>query len=201
MKDNMKKKKKKKSIWESMWILSSIYIVLSPFNILFAWLGLLCFFVPLFISIFRGNKAYCNKYCGRGQLLDLLGNKLKLSRKKPMPKWMKHKFFRYGFLTFFFIMFFNMLFNTFLVFREAATLKQIITILWTFKVPWKFYEFSSISPWITQFAFGFYSVMLTSTILGVITMALYMPRSWCVYCPMGTMTQVICKVKSNTNQL
>ena len=40
-----------------------------------------------------------------------------------------------------------------------------------------------------QFAFGFYSVMLTSTVLGMITMVLFKPRSWCVYCPMGTMTQ------------
>ena len=39
--------------------------------------------------------------------------------------------------------------------------------------------------------------MLTSTILGLITMALFKPRSWCVYCPMGTMTQLICMVKSS----
>lgn len=45
-------------------------------------------------------------------------------------------------------------------------------------------------------AFGFYSVMLTSTVLGLITMVLFKPRSWCVYCPMGTMTQLICKAKN-----
>ena len=32
-------------------------------------------------------------------------------------------------------------------------------------------------------------------VLGLITMVLFKPRSWCVYCPMGTMTQLICKVK------
>lgn len=52
------------------------------------------------------------------------------------------------------------------------------------------------APGVAQFAFGFYSVMLTSTVLGVITMVLFKPRSWCVYCPMGTMTQLICKAKS-----
>lgn len=45
-------------------------------------------------------------------------------------------------------------------------------------------------------AFGFYSVMLTSTVLGLVTMVLFKPRSWCVYCPMGTMTQLICKAKN-----
>lgn len=50
-------------------------------------------------------------------------------------------------------------------------------------------------PGVAQFAFGFYSVMLTSTVLGLVTMVLFKPRSWCVYCPMGTMTQLICRGK------
>lgn len=188
-------KKKKKHLYEYLWILSSLYLILGLFNILFAWLGLICFIVPLLISIVKGNKGYCNKYCGRGQLLDLLGNKLKLSRNKPMPKFLKSKYFRYGFLIFFLIMFINMVFNTYLVFQGTNTLKEVLTILWTFKLPWNFTDLSYVSSWIAQFSFGFYSLMLTSTLLGIITMALYKPRSWCVYCPMGTMTQGICIIK------
>ncbi len=188
-------KKKKKHLYEYLWILSSLYLILGLFNILFAWLGLICFIVPLLISIVKGNKGYCNKYCGRGQLLDLLGNKLKLSRNKPMPKFLKSKYFRYGFLIFFLTMFINMVFNTYLVFQGTNTLKEVLTILWTFKLPWNFTDLSYVSPWIVQFSFGFYSLMLTSTFLGIITMALYKPRSWCVYCPMGTMTQGICIIK------
>lgn len=190
-------KKNKKSIFQYLWVFSSLYLILGFFNILFAWLGLICFMVPLIISLFSGSKAYCNKYCGRGQLLDLLGNKLKLSRQKPMPVWMKHKYFRYAFLVFFMTMFVNMLFNTYLVFNGTQSLKQVITILWTFKLPWNLADLSTITPWVSQFAFGFYSIMLTSTILGIITMLLYKPQSWCVYCPMGTMTQGICKLKAS----
>ena len=73
-------------------------------------------------------------------------------------------------------------------------------ILWTFKVPWKIVTISGVTPWGYQFAFGFYSMMLTSTILGIIIMLLYKPKSWCVYCPMGTMTQLISKVKYNPNK-
>jgi len=188
-------KKKKTHLYEYLWILSSLYLILGLFNILFAWLGLICFIVPLLISIVKGNKGYCNKYCGRGQLLDLLGNKLKLSRNKPMPKFLKSRYFRYGFLIFFLTMFINMVFNTYLVFQGTNTLKEVLTILWTFKLPWNFTDLSYVSPWIAQFSFGFYSLMLTSTLLGIITMALYKPRSWCVYCPMGTMTQGICIIK------
>jgi len=189
-------KKKKKHLYEYLWILSSLYLILGLFNILFAWLGLICFIVPLLISIVKGNKGYCNKYCGRGQLLDLLGNKLKLSRNKPMPKFLKSKYFRYGFLIFFLTMFINMVFNTYLVFKGTNTLKEVLTILWTSQLPWNFTDLSYVSPWIVQFGFGFYSLMLTSTLLGIITMALYKPRSWCVYCPMGTMTQGICIIKN-----
>ena len=83
------------------------------------------------------------------------------------------------------------------MFAGAKDLKQIVTLLWTFKVPWRWaYHGTVLSEGVAQFAFGFYSVMLTSTILGFFTM-MFKPRSWCVYCPMGTMTQLICKAKNN----
>lgn len=191
---------KKKKWYDYLWIVSATYLILGFFNILFAWIGLLCFFIPLLIAVFGGDKMYCNKFCGRGQLFDLLGNKLGLSRKKDIPKFLRSKWFRYGFLIFFFIMFFNMLFSTYLVFEGTRDLKEVVTLLWTIKLPWNWaYHGTAVAPWVAQFAFGFYSVMLTSTVLGLITMILYKPRSWCVYCPMGTMTQTICKAKHRCN--
>ena len=80
---------------------------------------------------------------------------------------------------------------------STESLKEVVTLLWTFKVPWHWaYHGTLFSDGVAQFAFGFYSVMLTSTILGFVTMMLFKPRSWCVYCPMGTMTQMICQVKA-----
>lgn len=190
--------KTKKNWYDYLWIASLTYLILGFFNILFAWLGLICFFVPLIMAISGKDKTYCNKYCGRGQLFALIGGKFGLSRRKDVPKWLKTKYFRHGFLVFFFAMFFVMLFNTYLVFSGASDLKQVVTLLWIFKLPWHWaYHGTIISNGVSQFAFGFYSVMLTSTVLGFITMILFKPRSWCVYCPMGTMTQLICKAKHN----
>ena len=183
--------------YDYLWIWTTIYLCLGFFNILFAWLGLLCFFIPLIIAVCFGTKGYCNKYCGRGQLFALLGGRFGLSRRKDMPGWMKSKGFRYGFLVFFFAMFFVMLWNTWLVFAGAEGLNQVVTLLWTFKVPWHWaYHGTLVSDGVAQFAFGFYSVMMTSTILGLVTMMLFKPRSWCIYCPMGTMTQLICQVRN-----
>ena len=79
----------------------------------------------------------------------------------------------------------------------ARELSQVVTLLWTFRLPWDWaYGGQAPAPWTAQFAFGVYSVMLTSTVLGIVTMMLLKPRSWCVYCPMGTMTQLICQAKN-----
>ena len=189
----------KKKWYDYLWIFSTIYLILGFVNILFAWLGLICFITPLAISIIKGNKGYCNRYCGRGQLFSMLGGRFGLSRKKDMPRWMVSPWFRYGFLTFFMIMFGLMLWNTYLVFADVKSLKQVITLFWTFKVPWNWaYHGTLFSAGVAQFAFGFYSIMLTSTLLGLLTMVLFKPRSWCIYCPMGTMTQMICKIKNPT---
>lgn len=185
---------KQKHWYDYIWIFSVVYLALGFFNILFAWLGLICFIIPLLIAIIGGSKAYCNKYCGRSQLFEILGDKLELSRKKAPPKFLFSKLFRYVFLTFFMAMFIIMIYSVYLVFA-GATLKEAVTLLWMFKLPWNWVDTSFTSPWIAQFAFGLYGVMLTSTVLGLVTMLFFKPRSWCLYCPMGTMTQGICQLK------
>ena len=187
----------KKRWYDYLWILSALYLALGFFNILFAWLGLACFLIPLVMAVAGKEKGYCNRYCGRGQLFSLLGGRLGLSRKKNPPRFLRSRWFRYGFLAFFLIMFLLMLWNTLLVFQGARELNQAVTLLWTFRLPWQWaYHGTLFHSGVAQFAFGFYSVMLTSTVLGLITMALFKPRSWCVYCPMGTMTQLICRAQN-----
>ena len=185
---------KPKKYYEYLWIVEITYFILGFFNILFAWIGMIFFITPLAISMIKGNKSYCNKYCGRGQLFQILGKKC--SRNKPLPKFMKTSYFRYGFLIFFMLMFLNMILTTYLVFAGSANLAEVVTLLWTFKVDWSFANATSVAPWVAQYAFGFYSVMMTSTIIGIVTMIFFKPRGFCVYCPMGTMTQGICKLKN-----
>lgn len=187
---------KKKHWYDYLWILTITYFVLGFFNIMFAWLGMLCFMIPLLFAIIGGNKLYCNRYCGRSQLLDILGGKFKFSANKSVPAWLRSHGFRYGFLLFFMGMFANMLYSTYLVFAGAQSVNQAVSLMWTFNIPWYWAYSGSSSDWMGQFAFGFYSIMLTSTVLGIVTMLLFKPRSWCVYCPMGSMTQLICKMKN-----
>ncbi len=193
--------KNKKHWYDYLWIWAIIYFLLGFFNILFAWLGMIDFLLPLAIALIGGNKWFCNNLCGRGQLLSLLGGKFGCSLKKATPKWMTSKWFRYGFLAFFLTMFGNMLFQTYLVFAGSSSLKEAIKLFWTIRVPWGWtYTAGMVSDWIAQFSFGLYSLMLTSLLLGLIVMFFFKPRSWCVFCPMGTMTQGICKLKNKVNK-
>lgn len=190
-------KKNKKPWYQYLWIFTVAYTILGFFNILFGWLGMICFILPVIIAILGGDKTYCNKYCGRSWLFDLLGNKCHLSRKKDIPAFIRSKWFRYGFLVFFMAMFANMVYLTYTVFAGANEMREVVTLLWSVKVFWHWAAPSAaIAPWIVQYAYGFYSLMLTSIILGLLTMFLFKPRSWCVYCPMGTMTQMICQAKN-----
>lgn len=187
---------KKKHWYDYLWIWSILYFSLGFFNILFAWLGMLDFMIPILIAVFGGNKWFCNHMCGRGQLFARLGGSLKCSRQKSAPRFLASQWFRYGFLLFFLTMFGNMLFQTYLVFAGSKTLTETVKLFWTFRVPWQWaYTAGTTADWIAQFSFGFYSLMLTSTLIGLIVMVLYKPRTWCTFCPMGTMTQSVCKIK------
>lgn len=188
---------KAKHWYDYLWVWSIIYFALGFFNILFAWLGMIDFLLPMAIAFFGRNKWFCNHLCGRGQLFALLGGKMKCSRNRPTPRFLTSGWFRYGFLAFFLTMFGNMVFQTWLVAAGGRNLREAIKLLWTFRVPWGWaYTAGTVPDWVAQFSFGFYGLMLTSLVIGLVVMALYKPRSWCAFCPMGTMTQTICKVEN-----
>jgi len=187
--------------YDYLWIVSAAYFTLGFFNIVFAWLGVVAFVVPLLMAIFGGNKGYCNKYCGRGHLFLQIGNTLGCSRGKAAPRWLSSPWFRYGFLVFFMSFFVQMLIITVQVAQGAQSLSQTVKLLWTFRVPWHWAYPTPIEPWQAQFAFGLYGIMLTSLILGIVLTVLYRPRTWCVCCPMGVMTQMICRLKAKKGEV
>ncbi|UKK78716.1 MULTISPECIES: 4Fe-4S binding protein [Segatella] len=188
--------KKEKKWYDYMWVVSAAYFTLGFFNIVFAWLGLICMIIPLLVAIIGGNKAWCNKYCGRGQLFMLLGNTLGLTTRIRAPRWISSVWFRNAFLVWFMFFFIEMVMLTVAVARGTDSLHETLLLLWTFDVPWHWAYPVSVEPWVAQFAFGLYGIMLTSLIVGVFLTIVFRPRTWCTFCPMGNMTQMICKVKN-----
>jgi len=71
----------------------------------------------------------------------------------------------------------NMIFQTYLVASKARTLNEAIKLFWTFEVPWRWtYKAGTVPDWIAQFSFGFYGLMLTSMLIGLVVMVLYKPE-------------------------
>lgn len=188
--------KQQRHWYHYLWLWSLIYFSLGFVNILFAWLGLINFCLPLLFAVIGGNKLFCNRYCDRGQLLRALGSQVGLSRRHEMPSWLKSQAFRYAFMIFFFAMFGSVVYATWLVAGGASSLKDVVTVLWAFQLPWHWTYTAAVAPWKAQFAFGLYSLMMTSEVIALAAMLWFKPRAWCVFCPMGTLTQTICKIKS-----
>jgi len=44
--------------------------------------------------------------------------------------------------------------------------------------------------WVVHLGFRAYSMMVTTTIIGLLVGYLYRPKSWCVICPMGTLSSL-----------
>ena len=190
----------KRHWYHYLWLYSLFFFAAGFFNILFAWLGLVSFLLPLVFAFGFGTKGFCNRYCDRGQFLRMFGGQLGLSRGHAMPSWMKGKPFRYAFMVFFFAMFGNIIYTTWLIAHGAGSLSEVVTILWSVRVPWQWAYAGGVEPWVASFAFQLYSLMLTSEIIALATMLWFRPRSWCVYCPMGTLTQLVCKRKASSEE-
>ncbi|MFR3273098.1 MAG: 4Fe-4S dicluster domain-containing protein [Slackia sp.] len=188
--------KRERKWYDYLYVITPVYLILGLFNILFAWIGLVSFFVPLIFAVAGKGKTYCNRYCDRGQFLDLLGRRFGISRRLALPRWIRSKAFRYGFLAFSWPCSSTCLLSPRLVFTGAQELGTTVQLLWTFQLPWHWAYPVAVAPGVAQFAFGFYGVMLTSTVIGLFMMVLFRPRSWCVFCPMGTMTQLISSARA-----
>ena len=67
--------KKAKHWYDYLWVYAILYFALGFFNILFAWLGMIDFLLPLLLAIFGGNKFFCNHLCGRGSTVQQAGDR------------------------------------------------------------------------------------------------------------------------------
>jgi len=65
---------------------------------------------------------------------------------------------------------------------------RILTFIPVTKHLPQLFEAENILPWLTQLSYSFYSMMLTTTILGLILAFVYKPRTWCTICPISTVS-------------
>lgn len=68
-------------------------------------------------------------------------------------------------------------------------LRLLIFIPLPFDVP-QLITWNQIVPWLTHLSYRMYSMMMTTTILGLAFGLIYKPRTWCTVCPIATISDV-----------
>jgi len=131
-------------------------------------LGLLVFgviFLLTFMSLFKG-RYWCGTYCAHGSLFDQL--LLPFSRNHKIPRLLKSNYTRAAVFGWFM---YNLGSKFFRVSRLWGTL-----------------------PFWDRLGFVFVGSYLMVTILGGVLGLAFTPRSWCQFCPMGTMQVLMYKL-------
>ena len=67
--------KKAKHWYDYLWVYAILYFTLGFFNILFAWLGMIDFLLPLFLAIFGGNKFFLQPPLRTGSTVQQAGDR------------------------------------------------------------------------------------------------------------------------------
>ncbi|MGI6424183.1 MAG: 4Fe-4S binding protein [Tepidanaerobacteraceae bacterium] len=131
-------------------------------------LGLLVIFIMagLMITAFFRGRYWCGNICPHGSLFDMLI--LPISENRKIPEFLKSKFFIVGFFVFFMINFSRKILNV---------VNQ-----------WGTFDFMD------KLGFVFVSTYLMVLIVGSILAVFITPRTWCQFCPMGTMQKLSYKL-------
>lgn len=127
-------------------------------------IGLLVIFIMAGLTItalFQG-RYWCGNICPHGSLFDIII--LPVSRNVKIPAFLKSRYFILGFFAFFMVNFARRVLN--------------VTKLWgTFD-------------FLDKLGFVFVSTYLMVLVVGGLLAAFITPRTWCQFCPMGTMQKL-----------
>ena len=131
-------------------------------------LGLFVIFIMsgLMITAFFSGRDWCGNICPHSSLFDILI--LPISRNREIPKLLKSKYFILGFFVFF-------------MFNFSRKILNVVNQWGTFG-------------FMDKLGFVFVSTYLIVMIFGGALAVLITPRTWCQFCPMGTMQKLSYKL-------
>jgi hypothetical protein len=179
------------------YILTILFFTLGFFNIIFAWLGFLCMIIPFVLLAKDGKKTWCQNYCPRANLFTVLF-KNKSLKGKTAPKWLTNGDGKRFFLIYFSFNLFILFMSTLMVFRGRIAAMEKVRFMIAFQLPWnipQLLNISSIPNWAVHLSFRVYSMMFTTTVIGMILGFIYMPRTWCTICPINTISDIAINIK------
>jgi polyferredoxin len=184
---NMKKK------WtDKLYIFTILLFTLGFFNIIFAWLGFACMIIPFVLLAKDGKKTWCQSYCPRASLFTVLFRG-KSQNSRTVPKWLTGDKAKMFFLIYFSFNLFILFMSTLMVFRGRIDAMERVRFMIAFQLPWNMPQLLNISfipSWAVHLSFRVYSMMFSTTVIGLVLGFLYKPRTWCTVCPVNTISDM-----------
>jgi len=171
-----------------LFAITLLYFVLGFVNIHFALLGLVCMALPFYL-LFRDNKkTWCQGYCPRA---NLYGKSAKIKGKSALktPIFFVKGNMKWIMLGYFMVSLTFIILSTIRVgsggMPPMESLRFLIVIPIKFEMP-QLTQISGSVNWLTHLSYRFYSMMMTTTVIGIALALIYKPRTWCVICPIAT---------------
>ena len=184
-----------------LYIITLAFFVSGLINIHFALLGMICMAFPILLLFRDKKKTWCQGYCPRAGLYTTVGKFKKQSRKTPLfftkgnMKWI--------ILIYFGISLFIIIMSTIGVARGRIPAMDYLRFLIIIPVPGsmpQLFDITGFAPRLTHLSYRFYSMMMTTTSLGLLMAVFYKPRTWCTVCPINTISDVYLSSAKNSKK-
>jgi hypothetical protein len=181
----------KRNLTDWIFLGTILFFLLSFVNILFAWLGLICMITPFIMAYKTGKKPWCTSYCPRSSLFTKALSKISLGKNPPKGLLTKEtgKFV----IQLFCINLFFATMSTFMVASGRMPPMLYPRFFVVIPIPVALPQLIEIAApaFLVHASYRIFSIMMTSTIIGLVLGILYRPRAWCAICPIQTLTTPI----------
>ena len=157
-------------------------------HISFSILGLICFITPFIQFYIYKDKVWCKYVCPRAGYFNVLIGKINIGLKP--PKFFNKIGVKKAVVTYFGLNLFFITMSTIMVALARINPIEEVRFLIIFSLPGQLPQLLDLvlpSPLI-HLGYRVYSMMFSSVVVGTIIGILYRPRSWCVICPVNTLT-------------
>jgi len=191
----------KKNWTNYLFVVTILFFSLGFFNIIFAWMGFACMILPFVFLARDKKKTWCQKYCPRASLFTVLLKGRSLTG-KAAPNWLVKGKAKWIMLVYFSFNLFVLFMSTFMVVSGKRYPLEKIRFLMAFQLPWDIPQLLNMSPfpdWAVHLSFRIYSMMFTTTILGLLLGWIFLPRTWCTICPINTVSDISLKKINQKN--
>lgn len=179
--------------WTSYFFLVTLtFFTLGFININLAWLGLACLILPFVLLFKNKKKTWCQNYCPRSYLFSFLFQGRSFTGRSG-PDWLVKGNGKWILLVYFCVNLLIITMSTIRVSMDLMEPMERVRFLIAFVLPWEMPQLLSLGPmpdWVVHLSYRIYSMMFTTTVLGLILGSLYYSRAWCRVCPINTLSDL-----------